>query len=231
MKIILLVEPEDSKRVSENLVRKGFEVCILDSIDELIDRVKEEPFDVVVCDFELLFSYNRGLLNEVKNKNAISKMGIPLLAIVSKDSLRWFSEEVYFTDFIVKPFVIEELLIRILRLTRIKEQVSEGVRVIRCGDLYIDEERCKVIFKGRVISLTFKEYELLRLLVLNKGKVFRREELLSKLWGYDYYGGDRTVDTHISRLRNKLGDYDHRYIQTVRNIGYKFSEGEEDEEA
>jgi two-component system, OmpR family, alkaline phosphatase synthesis response regulator PhoP len=75
---------------------------------------------------------------------------------------------------------------------------------------------------GRVIDLTFTEYELLKLLMSQKGSVFSREILLNKIWGYDYFGGDRTVDVHITRLRSKIEDANHTYIETVRNIGYRF---------
>ena len=77
---------------------------------------------------------------------------------------------------------------------------------------------------GRLLALTFKEYELLKLLATNKGKVFTRESLLNEVWGYDYYGGDRTVDVHIRRLRSKIEDPTHTFIETVRNIGYKFKD-------
>ena len=75
---------------------------------------------------------------------------------------------------------------------------------------------------NRIIDLTFKEYELLKLMATNRGRVFTRDNLLDKIWGYDYFGGDRTVDVHIRRLRSKIEDANHSYIETVRNIGYKF---------
>lgn len=96
--------------------------------------------------------------------------------------------------------------------------------VLKIGDLTIDSVRCEVEVGGRLLALTFKEYELLRLLATNKGKVFTREALLNQVWGYDYYGGDRTVDVHIRRLRSKIEDPVHTFIETVRNIGYKFKD-------
>ena len=96
--------------------------------------------------------------------------------------------------------------------------------IIKAGDLAIDPIRCEVEVGGRLMALTFKEYELLKLLATNKGKVFTREALLNEIWGYDYYGGDRTVDVHIRRLRSKIEDPEHSFIDTVRNIGYKFKD-------
>jgi two-component system alkaline phosphatase synthesis response regulator PhoP len=98
----------------------------------------------------------------------------------------------------------------------------ESEDVIRCGDLVIDSAKCEVSLSGKPIILTFKEYQLLKFLASNKEKVFTREALLNKVWGWDYYGGDRTVDVHIRRLRSKIEDINHSFIETIRNIGYRF---------
>ena len=95
-------------------------------------------------------------------------------------------------------------------------------QIIMSGDLAIDTASCEVSLGGRNIELTFREYELLRFLATNKGQVFPREALLNKVWKYDYLGGERTVDVHIRRLRSKIRDIDHNFINTVRNIGYRF---------
>lgn len=86
----------------------------------------------------------------------------------------------------------------------------------------IDPAQCEVTLEGEVVELTFKEYELLRFLASNRGRVFTREALLNWVWGYDYYGGERTVDVHVRRLRSKIEDSKHVFIETVRNIGYRF---------
>ena len=96
--------------------------------------------------------------------------------------------------------------------------------VIRCGDLVIDAAKCEVSLCGKPVILTFKEYQLLKFLANSKGKVFTRDILLNKVWGWDYYGGDRTVDVHIRRLRGKIEDSTHAFVETVRNIGYKLRE-------
>jgi two-component system alkaline phosphatase synthesis response regulator PhoP len=97
---------------------------------------------------------------------------------------------------------------------------GKGGELIKCGEVTIDPAKCEVAFRGRLVELTFREYELLKFLVGNRGKVFSRDALLDKVWGYDFYGGDRTVDVHIRRLRSKLDESD--CIETVRNIGYRF---------
>ncbi|KUK14490.1 MAG: response regulator transcription factor [Synergistetes bacterium] len=223
MRISLLVRKDEGENIWNILSRKGYEFQALDDLEDVIMELEEKGTDLAIVDMDLLTGGSDSLR---KFKDIVLDSCIPVIVLVSKVDLFLLFEDIWFTDFLVKPFSSEELLIRVTKALKGSRTNLEETGIIRHGDLIIDTERCKVIFKGKDISLTFKEYELLKLLVSNKGRVFRREELLSKLWGYDYYGGDRTVDTHISRLRNKLGDYDHKYIQTVRNIGYKFNEEE-----
>jgi len=94
--------------------------------------------------------------------------------------------------------------------------------VLKCGDLVMDLANYTVHVGGRHVELTYKEYELLRFLATNRDRVFTRETLLSKVWGYDFYGGERTVDVHIRRLRAKIEDRHAPFIETVRNVGYRF---------
>ena len=94
--------------------------------------------------------------------------------------------------------------------------------VLRCGDLEMDLANYTVQVGDRPVELTYKEYELLRVLATNPGRVLNRETLLNKVWGYDFYGGARTVDVHIRRLRFKIEDRHHSFIETVRNVGYRF---------
>jgi len=93
---------------------------------------------------------------------------------------------------------------------------------VKYGDLVMDLANYTVHISGRPVELTYKEYELLRFLATNRGRVFTRETLLSKVWGYDFYGGARTVDVHVRRLRAKIEDRHTPFIETVRNVGYRF---------
>jgi DNA-binding response OmpR family regulator len=124
-------------------------------------------------------------------------------------------------DFVLYPGQEEELSLRIKRLLPGNGAILSE-ECIHCGDLVVDLASCEVSLKGEVLDLTFREYELLKFLALNRGRTFTREALLNRVWGYDYFGGDRTVDVHIRRLRTKTGDLDNPYIETVRNIGYRF---------
>ncbi|MBI2853145.1 MAG: response regulator transcription factor [Chloroflexi bacterium] len=119
------------------------------------------------------------------------------------------------------PGRTEELDLRVQRLLGKRARTGESDQV-KSGDLVIDVAKCEVTVDNRPIMLTFKEYQLLKFLASSPGRVFTRETLLNKVWGYEYYGGDRTVDVHIKRLRSKIEDANHSFIETVRNIGYRF---------
>jgi two-component system alkaline phosphatase synthesis response regulator PhoP len=103
-----------------------------------------------------------------------------------------------------------------------RRQGTTSANVIRCGDLLLDLGSYRVFVAGRPVELTYKEYELLRFLATHRDQVCTRETLLNRVWGYDFYGGPRTVDVHIRRLRSKIEDRDHTFIETVRSVGYRF---------
>ena len=124
------------------------------------------------------------------------------------------------SDFIVTPWSRGELSLRILQQIKSKElEGSPGI--IQVDDLTIDTSRYDVFIGGRPVFLTFKEYELLKLLASSPGHVYSREVLLEQVWGYQYFGGTRTVDVHVRRLRSKIEDADHSFIETVWNVGYR----------
>ena len=137
--------------------------------------------------------------------------------------LNRIDSELCLDDFIAEPWDVSELATRIRCAVR-KTNNADNKEIIRCGDLVIDMAKCEVSVAGRLLALTFREYELLKFLVYNRGRVHTRDALLKAVWGYDYYGGDRTVDGHIRRLRSKTENSTHTFIETVRNIGYKFKE-------
>jgi two-component system alkaline phosphatase synthesis response regulator PhoP len=151
------------------------------------------------------------------------EMNIPLVALMSREKLNGLDINNSIDDFVVKPWEASEVAARIKRILMQKGGM-QSEDAIRCGDLVIDSTKCEVLLGDKPIILTFKEYELLRFLANNKGKAFTRDVLLDKVWGWDYYGGDRTVDVHIRRLRSKIEDSTHFFIETVRNIGYKFKD-------
>jgi len=147
----------------------------------------------------------------------------PLLLILDGDRVSDLSlRDDLFDDFLIRPIRVPELTARLnLELDRLGRGV--GRQVIEAGPLEINLETYQATVDGRVLDLTYMEYELLRFLSGHPSKVFTRETLLSRVWGYEYYGGARTVDVHIRRLRAKLGEEHAHLIQTVRSVGYRFS--------
>jgi two-component system alkaline phosphatase synthesis response regulator PhoP len=121
------------------------------------------------------------------------------------------------------PYKPLELQLRIKRLLWQRDKVTD-LEVIKIAELTIHPDRYEVCVKGIPIELTFKEYELLKYLATHRGRAFNRESLLNIIWGYEYYGGTRTVDVHIRRIRAKVGDEEETYIKTVRGVGYMFKE-------
>jgi DNA-binding response OmpR family regulator len=143
-------------------------------------------------------------------------------AVMRSDQLATLDPSLTFDDFIVHPAIAEEAVARVRRAIWRTSGV-ESDSTLRAGELLMDLSNYKVFIGGRPIDLTYKEYELLRFLATNRDKVFTREALLNRVWGYDFYGGARTVDVHIRRLRSKIEDGQHHtFIETVRNVGYRF---------
>jgi two-component system alkaline phosphatase synthesis response regulator PhoP len=125
-------------------------------------------------------------------------------------------------EFIFCPWHIGELTLRVQRLLERHQGPKDMPGIIRSGDLVINTQQYDVFLAGRTVFLTFKEYELLKLLASNPGRVFSREQLLEQVWGYQYFGGTRTVDVHVRRLRSKIEDATHTFVDTVWNVGYRF---------
>jgi len=143
----------------------------------------------------------------------------PVLAVVPSELFDAANPRAGVDDFCDVTASGAELKARVRRLFSVNPESGE---VIRRGDLAIDTAMCEVSLGGQLIELTFKEYELLKFLATHPGRVHSRDVLLDRVWGYDYYGGDRTVDVHIRRLRSKIEDANHSFIDTVRNVGYRF---------
>lgn len=144
--------------------------------------------------------------------------GLPILLVVESDQLPFIGDERFYQDLILAPVKATELQLRVQRLT----VRSEPEEILEFEDLAINAATYQVTISGRPIDMTYMEYQLLTFFVENRGRVWSREQLLSKVWGYDYYGGARTVDVHVRRLRSKIGEARSHWITTVRSVGYRF---------
>lgn len=151
----------------------------------------------------------------------------PIIAIATEGSLSAMNGDWGFNDVILDTAGPAEVEARIrisvgqLEVSRLSN--DPGAREIRTGEVVIDENSYTAKIKGRALDLTFKEFELIKFLAQHPGRVFTRAQLLQEIWGYDYFGGTRTVDVHIRRLRSKLGPEYEAIIGTVRNVGYRFT--------
>jgi DNA-binding response OmpR family regulator len=215
--LIIAQESETVSGLRSQIARSGLACSIVPHGDELEEKIVAYRPDLVLVEMQDDFTSARtlGLIGEFKEKRRL-----PVIALVGREALG----EIDFIDaddFLLSPYDGRELTLRIKRLLNIAKNGAGG-ELITCDGLLIDLARCEVTLEGQIIELTFKEYELLKLLASNSGRVYSREALLDQVWGYDYYGGDRTVDVHVRRLRSKIEDATHTFIETVRNIGYRF---------
>jgi DNA-binding response OmpR family regulator len=158
-------------------------------------------------------------MRRLREVSRISEVvGLPTLLLAAPEQMALFESAVGITDFAVTPIEPVEFRLRLHRLHR-SESSDE---VLRFKDLVLNPLNYQAALADEPMDLTFMEYELLRFLVGNQVRVWSRAQLLSKVWGYDYYGGARTVDVHVRRLRAKLGEERASWITTVRSVGYRF---------
>ena len=216
--LIIASESEQARELRTDLAQRGLDCLIVPYNDEAIERITGQSLGVMLLDADEAPTGSEAweLAQSIRQD-----MNIPLIALMSREKLNGLDSSI--DDFVVKPWEVNEVTARIKRILRQKGNI-DSEDIIRCGDLVIDLDKYEVSLGNKLILLTFREYQLLKFLASNKGKVFTREALLNKVWGWDYYGGDRTVDVHVRRLRSKIEDPTHTFIETVRNIGYRLRE-------
>jgi two-component system alkaline phosphatase synthesis response regulator PhoP len=218
MNSVLIVDAsEDMQPVAAALEDCGFTVTHRPMSRLLGDPAAETP---AVWLFNMLGRSDAPAIRNLLRSPEMPQ-GTASLALVRSDQLASLDFTAGFDDFVVFPALTEEIAARVRRALWLKSGV-ESDNTLRAADLHIDLANYKVYVAGRPVDLTYKEYELLRFLATNREKVFTREALLNRVWGYDFYGGARTVDVHIRRLRSKIEDRGDTFIETVRNVGYRF---------
>ncbi len=215
--LIIAQENEAITPLRSAIARHGLACSIVPHGDELEDEIIAYRPDLILVEMndDLTSASTLGLIGEFKERRKL-----PVIALVAREALAEI-DSVDADDFLLSPYDGGELVVRIKRQLNISKNGASG-ELIECDGLLINLARYEVTLEGRIVELTFKEYELLKLLATNSGRVYSREALLDQVWGYDYYGGDRTVDVHVRRLRSKIEDSTHTFIETVRNIGYRF---------
>ncbi|MBX9718502.1 MAG: response regulator transcription factor [Microbacteriaceae bacterium] len=182
------------------------------------------PADVIIVDARAYLASAKSLCKILTTTGA----GSPIIVVLTEGGLTAVNAEWGIDDVLLETAGPAEVDAR-LRLAVGRQSRDEGSSMIRASGVVIDEASYSAKVHGRTLDLTFKEFELLRFFATHPSRVFTREQLLSEVWGYDYFGGTRTVDVHVRRLRAKLGDME-SLIGTVRNVGYRFTVHEDDAE-
>lgn len=225
-KKVLVVDDEQHivELIQFNLESNGFDVLTSDNGEEAIAIAQEELPDVILLDLMLPGIDGFEACKKIRLDHKTSKIPIIMLTAKGEETDKVLGLELGADDYLTKPFSVRELTARIKAVLRRFEEVpKENGKIIRCHDILIDMERHEVKKNEKVLELTLKEFELLKILAENRGKVLSRNFLLDEVWGYDYFGETRTVDVHIRHLRKKIEDNDRHpvYIETIRGIGYK----------
>lgn len=219
---ILIVDDEHHilELIQFNLESNGFDVLTCDNGEDAVDISSKENPDLMILD--LMLPGIGGL--EVCKRIRKQGMEIPIIMLTAKgeEGDKITGLEIGADDYMTKPFSIGELIARIKAvLRRIDDKEYDNQNLIKVKDIVIDTEKHEVKKENELIELTLKEFELLKMLAQNRGKVLSRDVILDKIWGYEYFGDTRTVDVHIRHLRKKIGDDDSTLIETVRGVGYK----------
>lgn len=230
MRRILVVDDEEHilELLEYNLEQEGYQALKADTGEKALDILKKEEVDLVILDWMLPGMNGIDVLKKIRSSENHSQLPVILLTAKGDEISKVLGLEIGADDYLTKPFGVHELFARIKAVLRrsnknnLKKEEDEGIIII--GNLEVNPSRRTVTVDDELIELSFKEFELLYLLAKNRGIVFTRNQLLERIWGYDYVGETRTVDVHISNLRKKIeSDESHPvFIKTVRGMGYKF---------
>lgn len=215
MTTILLVEDEleIQKRIQIALIEEGYQVLTANNGEEALQLFDKIDFDIVLLDMMLPKKPGEEVLKTIRQN---SNVPIIIISALTDELIQLNAFENQADDYVVKPFSMGILIHKIKALLRRVNAVTS--EVVKVNGLELQVDNYIVTYKQDVLDFTTKEFELLQLLLVNKGKVFSREELLTLIWGYDFYGDARNIDVHIKNIRKKL-PFD--LIKTVKGIGYR----------
>lgn len=222
-KLIYIVEDDESIRELESyaLINSDFSVKAFESSKELYTALEAEKPALIVLDIMLPDEDGMSVLHKIRSTPVYKQ--IPVIIVTAKtseiDAVKGLDSGA--DDYITKPFGVMEFVSRVKAVLRRVQQ--SPVTLLTYKNIEIDEKKHVVFVDRRDVELTYKEYEMLKLLIINKDIVLTREKIMEKIWGYDFEQGNRTVDVHIQSLRKKLGGAG-ECIKTIRNVGYKISD-------
>ncbi len=214
---ILIVDDEELIRevIKEYSTNEGYNVYEASDGFEALDIIKKEKIDVIVLDIMMPKLDGFSAYKEIKN---IKNIPTIILSARTEEYDKLLGFELGVDDYLTKPFSPKELIARIKAITKRSSGTTDKFIY---NDLVVDFMGYTIYIEGKEVKVTPKEFEILTYMIKNKNVAISRESLLSNIWGYDYFGDDRTIDTHVKMLRNNLGKY-RDLIQTVRGVGYKF---------
>ena len=217
MRKILIIEdePDIQELLAAYLRDAGYEIVIAGDGVEALAQFQQGAFDMILLDLMLPKIDGFGVCELIRRES-----NLPILMLTALDGeqeqLRGFQMEI--DDYVTKPFSMPILLQKIRAILRRTAGGMENNKCLHYRDLTLDLDGMEAVLAGRSLDLTTREFELLQALISSPGRVFTREVLLAKLWGYDFFGDERVVDSHIKNLRHKMGT---DYIETVRGVGYR----------
>lgn len=228
---ILAVDDEEHilELIEYNLTKSGFSVLTAGSGEEALMILEREQVDLVLLDIMMDGIDGIEVLKRIRNNRKTHSLPVVLLTAKGEEIDKVLGLEMGADDYMSKPFGVHELAARIKAVLRRSRHLEDGWSrqhkdMVESGKLVIDKETREVMADGKKVDLALKEFDLLYLLVKNKGIVFSRDQALEQVWGYDYFGETRTVDVHIRNIRKKLEEkgLNPDCIKTVRGVGYKF---------
>lgn len=217
-------EPHITELIQFNLELNDYSVEIAGDGKEAIEKAKSGQFDLIILDVMLPYVDGFGVLKILKKDNKYRDVPILMLTAKSSETDKVLGLETGADDYLTKPFSIKELVARVnVLLRRVHKSEKPDKDSISINNLTIDSASHSVKVNGNEIELTLKEFEILLILCQNQGNVVKRDDLLDKVWGYEYFGDSRAIDVHIRHIRKKIEDHDkeYDYIETIRGIGYK----------
>lgn len=227
---ILVVDDEGHivELISYNLSLAGYKVVTASNGLDAVKIAKEENPRLILLDLMIPGLDGFDVCKEIRGNKELKNTSIIMLTAKGEELDKILGLELGADDYITKPFSVRELLARVKAVLRRVGTVKEENDIFVAGNLKVNFERREVLISDSKVDLTLKEYELLDILIKNRGKILTRDTLLDKVWGYEYIGETRTVDVHIRYIRKKIEEDDKnpKFIETIRGVGYRFNPNE-----
>lgn len=227
---ILIIDDEENivELLKFNLELNGYQTDYAYDGKVAISKIKDWNPELILLDIMLPGVDGITITQIIRSNDKLKNIPVIMMTAKSQDSDKFIGFESGADDYITKPFVVKEVIYRIKAVLKrtgnnLNSDNISNPKLIEINDLIIDFKNYEILKNHKKIELTLKEYELLKYLAENSNKVITRDEILDKVWGYDFFGESRTLDVHIRNLRKKIGDDGQQIIETIRGIGYKFN--------